>query len=95
MTIKLEPVKRAAAVRFQRFDSDHLGTFFALDSAVAHFMGSVCDSASPWGSASLHPRLYALTRYAGFTLTVSLRFVSRESSQISIKFAAGPTRNSA
>jgi hypothetical protein len=49
-----EPVKRATA--------------FNAMNAVAHFMGSRAFYDSTWGSArkaSLHPRLYAATCFAG------------------------------
>ena len=53
---KEEPAKWATATR-------HSNHSFC---AIARFARSVFLPSSSWGSASLHPRLYASTRYAGF-----------------------------
>jgi hypothetical protein len=38
---------------------------------AARFAGCLADSLSPWGFAALHPRLYAVTRSAGYVLVVA------------------------
>ncbi len=54
--VRREPAKRGLS-RFSQVD----GIW-----AVARFARSIRCRSSTWGSASLHPRLYAATRFAGF-----------------------------
>jgi len=60
------------------YESDMLTEYYWISSASLHPPTSVARSAGfvlslprgSWGSAALHPRLYAVTRSAGFVLSL-------------------------
>src|SRR5258706_14796775 len=77
----LEPVKRVTAATAPDMSNTEtlLASGVVNKTAAAHYVGSVSYPSSSWGSATLHPRLYAGTRFAGsragrFVLLVAFCF---------------------
>ena len=65
--IEIEPVKRATAGS-ERISKKQFFIVITSEASAAHFVGSIPKFlfVRSWGSASLHPRLYAGTRFAGW-----------------------------